>query len=88
MPVATTRSNDASRAATSRSRPYSFSGISSRSGTSCSASGNSSMRPRVSHSAQAPPKIVLDAGGGLVALLGGLGEQLHDKPGNRRRDGL
>ena len=31
--------------ATSRSRPYSFSGISSRSGVSCSPSGNGSMRP-------------------------------------------
>ena len=31
---------------------------------------------------------MLDAGGGLVTLLGGLGEQLHDEPGNLRRDAL
>ena len=35
---------------------------------------------------KAAPKILLDADGGLVALLGGLGEQLHDDPGNRRGD--
>ena len=32
------------------------------------------------------PKVILDAKGGLVARLGGLGEQLHDDPGNRGRD--
>ena len=52
------------------------------------ASGKSSMRPLHLPFGAAPSKIVLDAGGGLVALLGGLGEQLHDKLGNRRRDGL
>ena len=36
----------------SRSRPYSFSGISSRSGVSCSPSGKSSMRRCASHSAR------------------------------------
>ena len=36
------------------------------------------MRPLRLPFRQAAPKIALDAGGGLVALLGGLGEQLHD----------
>src|SRR3954451_18432927 len=30
----------------------------------------------------APSKIMLEAGGGLVTLLGGLGVQLHDKVGD------
>ena len=38
------------------------------------------MRPCACHSARHRREIVLDAGGGLVALLGGLGEQLHDEP--------
>jgi hypothetical protein len=33
-------------------------------------------------------QVVLDAGGGLVALLGRLGEQLHDNPRELRRNGL
>ena len=37
---------------------------------------------------KAAPKIALQAGGGLVALLGGLGEQLHDDGGDRGRDSL
>ena len=35
---------------------------------------------------QAAPQIALQAGGGLVALLGGLGEQLHDDGRERSRD--
>ena len=35
---------------------------------------------------QAAPEIALDAGGRLVALLGGLGEQLHDDSRQRGRD--
>ena len=35
---------------------------------------------------QAAPQIGRDAGGGLVALLGGLGEELHDDSRERRRD--
>ena len=71
-----------------RSRPYSFSGISSRSDASCAPSGNGSMRPLRLPCRQAAPKIGLDAGGGLVALLGGLGEQLHDDGRDRRRDAV
>ena len=37
---------------------------------------------------KAAPQIALDAGRGLVALLGGLGEQLHDDRRDRRRDTL
>ena len=37
---------------------------------------------------EAAPQIVLDAGGGLVALLGRLGEQLHDDLGDSGRDAL
>ena len=48
----------------------------------------SSMRPLRLPFGEASPKIALDARGGLVALLGGLGEQLHDDGGNRRRDRL
>ena len=40
------------------------------------------MRPSALPFGQAAPQIALDAGRGLVALLGGLGEQLHD---DRRR---
>ena len=36
---------------------------------------------------QALPQIGLDTGGGLVALLGGLGEQFHHDRRERRRDG-
>jgi hypothetical protein len=50
LPPATTRSKDASKVLISDARPYNLSGISSRSGVSCSPSGNSSMRPRLSHS--------------------------------------
>ena len=35
---------------------------------------------------QAAPEIGLDARGGLVALLGGLGQQLHHDRRERRRD--
>ena len=35
---------------------------------------------------QAAPQIGLEAGGGLVAFLGGLGEQLHHDRRERRRD--
>ena len=35
---------------------------------------------------KAAPQIALDAGGGLVALLGRLGEQLHDDRGDGGRD--
>src|ERR1700676_616957 len=41
-PLATTRSKEASKVSISRLLPYSFSGINSRSGVSCSPSGNSS----------------------------------------------
>ena len=44
------------------------------------------MRRCASHSDEAPPQIGLDAGGGLVAILGGLGEQLHDDRRERPRD--
>ena len=44
------------------------------------------MRPLRFPFGQAAPQIALDAGGGLVALLGGLGEQLHDDRRDRRRD--
>ncbi len=37
---------------------------------------------------QAAPQIVLEAGGGLVALLGRLGEELHHDPGEDGRDAL
>src|SRR5229473_3525187 len=45
-PPATMRSKAARRVSISDARPYNFSGISSRSGVSCSPSGNSSNRPR------------------------------------------
>ena len=41
------------------------------------------MRPLRLPFGKAAPQIALEAGRGLVALLGGLGEQLHDD----RRDG-
>jgi len=44
------------------------------------------MRPVASHSRQALPQIGLDAGGGLVALLRGLGEKLHHNARERPRD--
>ena len=50
---------------------------------SCSPSGKSSIRPLRLPFGQAAPQIALQAGRGLVALLGRLGEQLHDD----RRDG-
>ena len=37
---------------------------------------------------KAAPQVALDAGRGLVALLGRLGEQLHDDRGDRVRDSL
>ncbi|MNS97849.1 hypothetical protein D3C72_1321980 [compost metagenome] len=37
---------------------------------------------------QAAPQVVLDPGGGLVALLGGLGQQFHDDARQRGRHGL
>ncbi|HYZ83108.1 MAG TPA: hypothetical protein VE621_01820, partial [Bryobacteraceae bacterium] len=42
-PPVTMRSKAASKISTSRARPYSFSGISSWSGVSCSPSGNGAM---------------------------------------------
>ena len=35
---------------------------------------------------QAAAQIVLEAGGGLIAVLGGLREQLHDDRRDRRRE--
>ena len=87
-PLATTRSKAASKASTSRSRPYSFSGIISRSGISCSPSGNGSMRPVALPFGKATPKITLQAGSGLIALLGSLGEQLHDDGRDGGRDAV
>ena len=86
MPLATTRSKAASSASISRSRPYSFSGISSRSDTSCAPSGNGVDAAVRLPFRQAAPQIGLDARGGLVAILGGLGEQLHDDRRERLRD--
>ena len=40
--------------------------------------GTSSIRRSRLPVGEAAPQIALDAGRGLVALLGGLGEQLHD----------
>ena len=42
------------------------------------------MRPLTLPFGQTAPQIVLEAGGGLVALLGRLGEELHD---DLREDG-
>ncbi len=86
VPFATTRSKAASSVSISRSRPYSFSGISSRSDMSCAPSGNGSMRPVCLPFRQAAPEIGLDARGGLVALLGSLGEKLHHNRRERPRD--
>src|ERR1700722_9753957 len=52
LPLATTRSQEASKVSISPTSPYNFSGIKSRSGTSYSPSANSSTRPWVSHSAR------------------------------------
>ena len=46
------------------------------------------MRPCDFPFRKAAPQIALDAGRGLVALLGSLGEQLHDDCRDRRRDVL
>src|SRR5262249_15768733 len=51
-PLVTTRAKAPSRVSISRARPYSFSGMTSRSGMSCSASGNASIRPSASHRAR------------------------------------
>ncbi len=59
-------------------RPYSFSGITSRSGVSSSASGNVVDPSLGVPLREAPPKVALQRRRCLVALLGGLGEQLHD----------
>src|SRR5262244_3540566 len=80
------RSKEASKVSTSRALPYSFSGISSRSGVSCAPSANGSMRPCSSHAARQRRQITLDAGGSLVTLLGGLREQLHDDLRDRGRN--
>ena len=74
------------RPSISGSRPYSFSGISSRSDVSCAPSGNVSMRPCACHAFRHAPKVGLDARGGLVPILGGLGEQLHDDGRDRLRE--
>ena len=71
---ATTRSNADSNAPTSRSLPYSFSGIMSLSGTSRSPSPKGSIRPWRFPLGETAPQIVLDAGGGLVTLLRRLGQ--------------
>ena len=44
------------------------------------------MRRCASHSVEAPPQIGLDTRGGLIAFLGGLGEQLHHDRRERPRD--
>ena len=46
------------------------------------------MRPLSFPFSEAAPQIALDAGCGLVALLGRLGEQLHDDRRDRGRDVL
>ena len=60
--------------------PVSFSGIRNRSDVSSSPSGKSSMRPLPF--GEAAPQVAFHAGRGLVALFGGLGEQLHDDCGD------
>ena len=46
------------------------------------------MRRSLSHVGKAAPEVALEARRGLVAVLGRLGEQLHDDPRDRGRDGL
>ena len=46
------------------------------------------MRPVTLPFGETASQIVLEAGGGLVALLGRLGEELHDDLGDHRRDAL
>src|ERR1700729_2692942 len=72
-PLLMTRSKPPSKVSSSRARPYSFSGIRSRSGE----------RELVDvilgfPLGQAAPQIARHASRRLVALLGSLGEQFHD----------
>ena len=76
VPLSTTRSKEASKVSISRSRPYSFSGIRSRSGLSCSQREVVDMSPRLPL-LQTAAKIALHAGCGLVTLFGSLGKQLQ-----------
>ena len=78
VPVATTRWKELRRVSTSRVRPYSFSGISSRSGTSCAAERKFVDAALSFPFSKAVPKITLNARRRLIAFLGGLGQQLHD----------
>ena len=73
----TTRSKEASNVAISRSRPYSFSGISSRSDVSCSAEREWFDAASVLPFGQTVPQVGLDARRGLIAFLCRLGEKLH-----------
>jgi hypothetical protein len=66
-----------SRVAISRSRPWSLSGMISRSAASCAPSGNSSMRPVASHAARHIRRSASTPRGSLVALLRSLREELH-----------
>ena len=84
--VGHTRSKAASSTSISRSRPYSFSGISNRSDASCAPSGNGSMRPCDCHCSRHRRRSASRPDGGLVALLGVLGEQLHDDGRQRLGD--
>ena len=83
MPLRTTRSNEASKVSISRSLPYSCSGIRSRSGCIVFAEREVFDPALRFPFGKAVLEVTLEAGCGLVALFGRLGEQLHDD----RRDG-
>ena len=53
---------------------------------SCSPSGKGVDAAAASHSREAAPQVALEAGGRLIAVLGGLGEELHDD--RRDRPGI
>src|SRR6516225_3202511 len=82
-PVLMMRSKQESNVAISRSRPYSFSGISSRFGRVLQAEREVIDAAARFPFRQAASQIALDTAGGLVTILGCLGEQFHDD----RRDG-
>ena len=82
MPWATTRSKAAARVLTSCSRPYSFSGISNRSGTVVLAQREGGDVALSFPFRQAPTKISLEADSGLVAFFDGLSQ----KPRHNRRE--
>src|ERR1700730_4913025 len=86
VPLSTMRSKEASKVSTSRALPYSFSGVSSRSGRVVFAKRKWVDVPLTFPFGTAVSKITLKAGCGLVPLLGRLGEQLHDDLGDRGRD--